>query len=317
MINEIKPLIKLRNGIELPRIGFGTWQLRGENAYIATKHAIKCGYTHIDTASRYENEAELSRALNDVHKENPTLLQDRINSNCAKNNYPYPIHIESGNKYKIWITSKAGPHEIGENVTLEAYKRQCKLLNIEKLDLYLLHWPGVSSSNPNSDEHRKSRLAAWKQLEKLYKEEKVRCIGVSNFTIKHLKELMEDGAEIVPFVNQFELHPLIADFDLIKYCNENNIVVEAYSSLGTADSRVLQNDTVCEIAKIKNKSPAQILLRWGLQHNAVILPKSKTPLRIEENLQLFDFELTPQEMEKLNNLNTEKVRVCWDPYTMK
>lgn len=180
------------------------------------------------------------------------------------------------------------------------------------IDLYLIHWPGVTGLNVSSSENRVYRKMTWSVLAKLHKEGVIRSIGVSNYTIAHLKELLADDEGVPPAVNQVEWHPRYKQPDLAKFCQENNIFLQAYSSLGTSDHGRLRYDPfIVEIAEKINRSPIQLLLRWAYQQNIGILPKASCMSHIQENFDLH-FEIPEEEMQKLNNIKL-KEKFAWDP----
>ncbi|MET3319821.1 UNVERIFIED_ORG: diketogulonate reductase-like aldo/keto reductase [Peribacillus simplex] len=197
---------------------------------------------------------------------------------------------ESGiSREELFITSKVWNTDQGFETTLQAFDDSLKRLGLEYLDLYLIHWPG-----------KDKYLETWKALEKLYNEGKVKSIGVSNFHVHHLEKLLANS-EIKPVVNQIELHPLLTQVEIRDYCEKHDIKVEAWSPLGRGS--LIEEPTINHIAKKHGKSSAQVLIRWHLQHEIVVIPKSITPYRIEENAQVFDFSLSLNEMNQIDALN--------------
>ncbi|MEJ9229968.1 aldo/keto reductase [Peribacillus butanolivorans] len=197
---------------------------------------------------------------------------------------------ESGiSREELFITSKVWNTDQGYETTLQAFDDSLKRLGLEYLDLYLIHWPG-----------KDKYLETWKALEKLYNEGKVKSIGVSNFHVHHLEKLLANS-EIKPVVNQIELHPLLTQVEIRDYCEKHDIKVEAWSPLGRGS--LIEEPTINHIAKKHGKSSAQVLIRWHLQHEIVVIPKSITPSRIEENAQVFDFSLSLNEMNQIDVLN--------------
>ena len=196
---------------------------------------------------------------------------------------------------QIYITTKLWNSDHGD--PQRAFEHSLRKLNLDYIDLYLIHYPV------------RERRQSWRALEKLQTQGKARSIGVSNFTIRHLIELNADS-QTVPAVNQVEFHPYLYQKELLAYCQENGIVVEAYSPLTHGER--LNDPKLVKLAKTYGKSPAQTLIRWALQHQTVVLPKSANPQRIAENANLYDFEISPEDMQTLNSFN-ENLRTCWDP----
>ena len=261
---SLKDTFTLSNGYKIPCIGFGTWQTPdGETAVNAVKEAIKLGYKHIDTAAIYGNEKSIGKAIK-----------------------------ESGiNREELFITSKVWNKERGYKTTLKAFEKTLNDLCIDYLDLYLIHWPASVNQFKDWDN---INLETWRAMTELYKAGKIKSIGVSNFMPHHLKSLME--TEIKPMVNQIEFHVGFMQEETFKYCNDNNILIEAWSPLGTG--KMLDNETLKEIANKYNKSIAQLCIRWCLQNNTLPLPKSVTPSRIKENTEIFDFVISDEDMKK-------------------
>ena len=255
--------VKLNNGNYIPSIGFGTSMVTGNECINTIIKALKVGYRHIDTAHAYENEIEIGEAIKQ--------------SNITRE--------------EIFITSKVWKDSMGYENTLKSCQETLENLGLEYVDLFLIHWP------KNNDD--KLNIETWNALEKLYKDGKVKAIGVSNFLEKHLKVII-DNCKIVPAVNQIEFHPGLIRKETIEYCREKGIVLEAWSPLGKG--KMLDNKTLIEISKKYNKSVAQICLKWCLQNEVIPLPKSQNEERMKQNLQLFDFELSKEDMDKINNI---------------
>lgn len=256
----------LTNGVEIPIVGFGTWQSPNDETTVnAVKYAIETGYRHIDTAYVYQNEETVGKGIK-----------------------------ESGiNRNELFITTKLWNSNRGYDNTLFAFDRSMKLLGLDYLDLYLIHWPAITENGAELNKE------TWRAFEHLYKEKRIRAIGVCNFLTHHLTELMQT-AEFAPMINQIEFHPGVMQMDTVEFCRELGIVVEAWSPLGSG--RVLENETLQTVATRYNKSVAQICIRWCLQHGTLPLPKSVTPARIKENTQVFDFELTAEDMQIIDEL---------------
>ena len=265
---SLKDTFTLSNGYKIPCIGFGTWQTPdGETAVNAVKEAIKLGYKHIDTAAIYGNEKSIGKAIKEI----------------------------GINRDELFITSKVWNKERGYKTTLKAFEKTLNDLCIDYLDLYLIHWPASVNQFKDWDN---INLETWRAMTELYKAGKIKSIGVSNFMPHHLKSLME--TEIKPMVNQIEFHVGFMQEETFKYCNDNNILIEAWGPLGTG--KMLDNETLKEIANKYNKSIAQLCIRWCLQNNTLPLPKSVTPSRIKENTEIFDFVISDEDMKKINSM---------------
>ncbi|MFF2854398.1 aldo/keto reductase [Peribacillus sp. NPDC058002] len=262
MISNIGETITLHNGVKMPQLGFGVFKVKNGNETVeSVKKAIEVGYRAIDTAAIYENEEGVGQAIRE----------------CG-----VP-------REELFITSKVWNTEQGYETTLQAFDDSLHRLGLEYLDLYLIHWPG-----------KDKYLETWRALEKLYKDGKVKSIGVSNFHVHHLEKLLANS-EVKPVVNQIELHPLLTQVEIRDYCAKHEIKVESWSPLGRGN--LLEEPTINHIAKKHGKSSAQVLIRWHLQHDLVVIPKSITPSRIEENAEVFDFSLSLNEMNQIDALN--------------
>lgn len=258
----------LSNGTKIPCLGFGTWQSSPDDAASSVKHALLSGYRHIDTAAQYGNEPDVGRGIR-----------------------------ESGvPREEIFLTSKLWNDERGYDTTLRAFERSLKNLGTEYLDLYLIHWPATPH---RFDNWRQLNSGTWRAFEKLYKEGRIKSIGISNFLPHHLEALLED-AEIVPMVNQIEIHPGMLQPEAVKASLEKGMLIEAWSPLGTG--RMLKNETLMSIAEKYGKSTAQLCLKWVLQHGYLPLVKSVTPSRIEENMNIFDFEISEEDMRVIDSM---------------
>ena len=259
---------KLSNGIYIPSVGFGTWQTPdGETAVSAVKAALDAGYRHIDTAAIYRNEESVGVAIK-----------------------------ESGiDRSEIFVTSKVWNKCRGYDNTMSAFERSLGKLGLDYLDLYLIHWP---ASQSRFDDWKELNLGTWKAMIDLYKEGRIKAIGVSNFLPHHLEPLMD--SEIIPMVDQIEFHPGYMQSETVEFCKNNGISVEAWSPLGTG--KMLSNETLSAVASKYGRSVAQICIRWCLQNGPIPLPKSVTPSRIEENLKVFDFEISDDDMSLINSM---------------
>lgn len=259
----------LSNDLELPKIGLGTWQITDrEIMKTVISDAFSAGYSLIDTAAAYSNEIAIGKA-------------------CSE------LGIARGN---IFLSSKVWNTERGYEAVQEACKRSLKKLKTDYLDLYLIHWP--ASPKLHAD-WKKLNAETWHGMEKLYQDGFVRGIGVCNFKVHHLEELKKT-ANVIPMVNQFEFHPGIEQNDLIQYCIENKISLEASSPLG--NGQILTNETLVEIAKAKSKSAAQICLRYALQKNFIIIPKTTSRERLIQNINVLDFTLQNEEMKQIESI---------------
>ncbi|WPK13958.1 aldo/keto reductase [Lysinibacillus louembei] len=265
----------LHNGVEMPWFGLGVFKVEdGPELVEAVKAAIKAGYRSIDTAAIYENEKAVGEGILAGIKEAGITRED------------------------LFVTSKVWNADQGYETTLAAYEESLNKLGLDYLDLYLVHWPVEGKYKET-----------WRALETLYKENRVRAIGVSNFQIHHLQDVIKE-AEIKPMINQVEYHPRLTQKELQMFCKEQGIQMEAWSPL--MQGQLLDNDILQEIANKYDKSIAQIILRWDLQNEVVTIPKSTKEHRIIANAAIFDFELAREDMEQIDALN-ENYRVGPDP----
>ncbi|WP_371804527.1 aldo/keto reductase [Candidatus Lokiarchaeum ossiferum] len=273
MIPPLTPTFTLNNGISMPRVGLGTYMLSGTLGKLTMKQAIKLGYRLFDTATLYGNEQELGEAL-----------------------------AESGlSRQEFFITTKVWNSDQGYASTLRAFETSLKQLNLEYVDLYLIHWPVPGK-----------RKDTWRALEKLYSDEKCRAIGVSNYYIPHIEELLS-YALIPPMVNQVEFSPFLFLPELLTYCKSDDILLQCYSPL-THGNRIY-NSVIQSVAQSYQKKEAQVLLKWCLQHNTSVIPKASSKKHLEENIALFDFELSSSDMLRLDQLH-ENLHTDWDPSTV-
>lgn len=275
MTRTLQDVVQLQSGAEMPWFGLGVFRVEeGPELVNAIKTAIKLGYRSIDTAAIYGNEEGVGRGIREGIKEAGISREE------------------------LFVTSKVWNTDLGYDSTLAAYDASLNRLGLDYLDLYLIHWPVEGKYKD-----------AWKALETLYKEGRVKAIGVSNFHVHHLKDLLED-AEIKPMVNQIEYHPYLTQKELQSYCVEQGIQMEAWSPLMAGE--LLEQPVLKELADKYNKTVAQIILRWDLQTGVVTIPKSTNEQRLAENADIFDFELSIEDMERIEALNRD-TRVGPDP----
>ncbi|WP_232697519.1 aldo/keto reductase [Brevibacillus daliensis] len=275
MIRNLKNTTTLHNGVKMPWLGIGVFKVEeGPELVNAVKFAIKHGYRSIDTAAIYENEEGVGQAIREGLDE---------------------VGIS---REELFVTSKVWNSDLGYESTIAAYETSLKKLGLDYLDSYLIHWPVEGKYKD-----------AWRALETLYKEGKVKAIGVSNFQVHHLVDLMKD-AEIKPMINQVEYHPRLTQKEVQAFCHKHEIQLEAWSPL--MHGQLLDNPILQEIANTYNKTIAQIIIRWDLQNGVVTIPKSTKEHRIVENSNVFDFELTKEEMQRIEQLN-QNHRVGPDP----
>lgn len=269
MTINLQATTTLHNGVKMPWLGLGVFKVEeGPEVISAVKTAIKMGYRSIDTAAIYQNEEGVGIGIREGIKEAGISRED------------------------LFITSKVWNADFGYDSTLEAYETSLKKLALDYLDLYLIHWPVAGKYKET-----------WRALETLYSEGRVRSIGVSNFQIHHLKDVMNDSS-VTPMVNQVEYHPKLSQVDLHTFCKQHHIQLEAWSPL--MQGHLLEDSTLKEIAATHRKSVAQVILRWDLQNGVVTIPKSTNEHRILENSSIFDFHLAPDEMEQIAALNENK-----------
>ncbi|NIF07491.1 aldo/keto reductase [Chryseobacterium sp. Tr-659] len=267
-----QPVVTLNNGVEIPALGFGVWQMDNlKECEDAVIKAIQTGYRMIDTAAIYQNETAVGAAVK--------------NSGVGRD--------------ELFITSKVWVQDHGYEKAKSAFQRTLDRLQMDYLDMYLIHWPYGDF------------IGTWKALEELYHAGKIKAIGVCNFTVEKLEELKANST-VLPVINQIELHPVFQQKELQVYDRENNIVTQPWSPLGNGNANLLTNADLKAIAEKYGKTVAQVILRWHLQEGFVVIPKSVTPSRIEENFNVFDFELTEAEMDIVRSLDTGK-RLFFDP----
>ena len=271
---SIESKVTLNNGIEMPVFGLGTYRSGSRKKTMdIVAHALEIGYRHIDTARFYGNESDIGEAI-------------------EKSGIP---------REDIFVTTKLWNSDHGFNRALEAFEESLEDLGLDYVDLYLIHWPVQNLRNES-----------WRALEKLQVEGKCRAIGVSNYTIGHLKELF-DISSVMPAVNQVEFSPFLYQKDLLEFCRSHSIQFESYSPL--TKGHMLDDPQLFEIGKKYSKSPAQVLIRWTLQKEVIVIPKSSRKDRIRENADVFDFKISPEDMDRLDAFH-KNLRVSWDPTTI-
>jgi diketogulonate reductase-like aldo/keto reductase len=267
----LKSTVRLNNGISMPLLGLGVYLMRpGRETYEAVRAALETGYRLVDTAAVYRNEVDAGRAIRD-------------------SGIP---------REEVFITTKLWNDDHGYDAAMRAFDASLRRLGTSFIDLYLVHFPVPEL-----------RKESWRALEKILQSGRARAIGVSNYTVRHLKELLGQSG-IVPAVDQVEFSPFLYQRDLIEFCGKNGIQVEAYAPL-TAGRR-LHDPRITAIAKRHGRTNAQVLLRWAVQHGLVVIPKSAHPDRIAENARIFDFELTSGDVLELDGLH-DGFRSSWDP----
>lgn len=260
---------KLNNNKNIPSIAFGTWKLKpNDETTEIIKQAIKCGYRHFDTASAYGNELYIGKAIKEIDIDRKDLF----------------------------ITGKLWNDDRGFENIVDACQKTIANLQCDYLDLYLIHWP---ASKALYNDWKEINKQTWKAFEYLYNQGLVKAIGVCNFKKHHLESLLE-SANIMPMVNQIEFHPGFMQEETVKFCQENNIIVEAWSPLGSG--KMLKNEQLINLAKKYNVSTARLIIKWCLQNNVLPIPKSKNEERMKENLEIDNFKITNLDMDEINNM---------------
>ncbi len=269
-MNTMNTKITLNNQTQIPLVGFGTYKIKDPaEAYESVKSALELGYRHIDTAAFYDNEQEVGRAIRDF------------------------IATGVATREELFVTSKVWKTEAGYEKTKAAFERTMKAIGLDYLDLYLVHWP---ASPTQSDDWEAINLDTWRAMCEIYQSGRVKAIGVSNFLTHHLKALMNTA--VIPAVDQIEINPGFLQKDTVDFCQANGICVEAWSPLGRG--RSLEHPLLIALAAKYQRTVAQIILRWELQHDIVPLPKSTHKERMIENASLFDFSLSSEDMAKID-----------------
>lgn len=277
MINSLQGTVKLNNGIDIPAFGLGVYKMSDDECENIVREAIKLGYRIIDTASLYGNEVGTGKGIQQGIKEAGIKRED------------------------IFVTTKVWNENMSYEDTIESFNKSMERLGFDYLDLYLIHWPGV----PYAFEE------PWKALEHLYEQGRIKSIGVSNFNKEHIDHLLS-FAKIKPVLNQIELHPKLTQEGLRKYCEDLGILPQAWSPL--TRGRIFDDELIIELCKKYNKTPAQLILRWHLQENILVVFKTATPERLVSNADIFDFEISDEDMKRISNMN-ENLRMGPDPST--
>lgn len=273
--------IEFYNGNQMPMLGLGTFRVENDDTCKeAVKHAIESGYRSIDTAKVYGNEEQVGQGIKEG------------------------LESTGLNREDIFVTSKLFFEDFGRENVAQAYETSIQKLGLDYLDLYLVHWPGTNEA---------VMIDTWKGMEDLYKDNKVKNIGVSNFNPDHFEALLAQ-VSIKPVINQVEFHPYFTQEKLRKYLEAQNIYMESWSPFMNA--QILNDETLNEIGKEVNKTAAQVIIKWNMQHNVVVIPKSVTSSRIEENIDVFDFELSAEQMKRIDDLNKDQ-RIGPDPDTFE
>ncbi|MFC1402097.1 MULTISPECIES: aldo/keto reductase [Streptacidiphilus] len=268
------PTVALNNGTTIPQLGFGVYQIKPADTVAATLAALEVGYRHIDTAQMYGNEKEVGRAVRD-------------------SGLP---------RADVFVTSKLNNGFHAHDDALKAFDRSLDDLGFDYLDLFLIHWPLPAVGD---------FVETWRAMEEIYRSGRAKAVGVSNFQPHHLRRLL-DETEVVPAVNQVEVHPYLTQDAVRAFDTEHGIATEAWSPI--AQGKVLDDPVITRIAQRLGRTPAQVTLRWHLQRGDIVFPKSVTRSRVEENFALFDFELTPDDMAAVSGLNRDE-RTGPDPDT--
>ena len=263
--------VQFYNGRTMPKIGLGTYRVKdSDECRESVKYAIEQGYRSIDTAMIYGNEETVGQGIKEGLESTGLSRED--------------LFITS----KLWLT------DFGRQNVEDAYRQSVAKLGLDYLDLYLMHWPGTNEA---------VMIDTWRGMEDLYKQNQVKNIGVSNFTPEHFEALLAQ-VSIKPVINQVEFHPYLTQNELRKYLEAQNIIMESWSPL--MNSQILHDEVINEVANEVGKTPAQVVIRWNIQHDVVVIPKSVTPHRIEENLDVWNFELSDNQMERIDQLNQDK-----------
>lgn len=274
----------------MPFVGLGTFKIKGqETVYSAIDAALAAGYRSFDTASVYKNETDIGSSLNELLPKYNLSRKD------------------------LFITSKLGPSEQGAEKAPQAIQGSLARLDCGYLDLYLIHWPGTHKLKVNDVKHKQMRRESWEAMEHAHKQGLIQSLGVSNYLEHHLEELL-GHCTVRPAVLQIEYHPHLVQRSMKKFCDNQGIHLQAYSSLGTSteENKLLSEPTISQVAQQCGVSPAQVLLRWAVQQGVGVLPKSTNPSHISQNVDVFTFDLTDHQMTLISDLD-KQTKFCWDP----
>jgi len=280
--------------MSLPSFGLGTYKLKGEVCTEIVGKALEIGYNLVDTARCYRNEENIGISLSKI--------------------------LSTTSRDKIFITSKVPPDEQGEEMAYASVCDSIKKLNVDYIDLMLIHWPGASKRSPTSSENKNLRHGTWRGLIKARNEGLLRFIGVSNFTVDHLKELIEIEGLEVPYVNQVEFHPVCQQRALVQYCSKHRIQLQAYSSLGSGASELVDHKVIVLIANKYNLTVSAVLLLWAMQQDISIIPKASSQTHLLDNYNVFiqyqnGFRLNAEDMSAIEELDKDH-HFCWNPHTI-
>lgn len=267
--------ITLNDGARIPQVGLGVWQTPNDEAAPAVKAALDAGYRHVDTAAVYENEEGVGEGIRQ--------------SGLARSD--------------IFLTTKLWNNDQGYEQTLKAFEASLTRLGTDYVDLYLIHWPSA---------HRGLFVDTWKALVKLKEEGRAKSIGVSNFYPEHIEKIVAETG-VTPVINQIELHPDFQQRETRAFHEKHKIATQSWSPLG--QGKLLGHPVIAEIAQKLGRTPAQVIIRWHIDNGLVVIPKSVTPSRIVENFKVFDFQLSPEDLQKLNGLDDAGARIGPDPKT--
>ncbi len=264
----------LNTGKSMPMLGLGVFKCTDEEAYNTVRTALESGYRHIDTATIYRNEEMVGKAIKD----------SKIN------------------REELFITTKVWTEDVRADATRQAIETSLKKLDLDYVDLYLIHWPV-----------KEKYKETWKDMEKIYKEGLSKSVGVSNFLQHHLEDLLS-STDLVPAVDQLEFHPYLIQRPLLDFCKQNKIQFESWSPLGATKNNLLENEVLVELGEKYGKTPAQIILRWNIQNDVVTIPKSANKDRQIQNISIFDFEISEEDIQRVNALDKDE-RVSQHPDT--